>query len=87
MIDDADADNNDGDVIQVESKQGTEMMERWETIDVDDALELLSRAHTYPAVRLSAVTCLKKVCFSSLRLRMCLYFLLLFVSFSIQFYG
>ena len=40
----------------VEVKQAIELMEKWEPIDVDDALELLSGSFSHPSVRAYAVS-------------------------------
>ena len=57
--------------VPLEAKQATELMVRWQAIDVVDALELLSPAFSNPLVRKYAVSRLEwaddevRCCFSS----------------------
>lgn len=46
--------------ISSEEKQALDLLARWQAMDVEDALELLSPQYTHPIIRKYAVTRLKQ---------------------------
>lgn len=51
---------------QAEARQAMEVMEQWETIEIEDALELLGKDFAHPAPRRYAVQRLEQVSFAPL---------------------